>query len=248
MQPLLPCQASAALCLPHVQAHLRKHWAPGFSGTINGQQLDLAALSAHWTALQVGPVALLPGACGAAGGPSGRVPGMLNRGRSAAALVSDQLPHVHTPPTCICASSQTVLTAVLIDVKQSVVHGNCVAAIYHVLCGHADRQVGGFGTAGWQDLSMLASFVLCIPGSSPPDLRQIIPAHHASGWQAFFCSCSSGALFKQCTCARCLQHSLYCLLTSAVHSCRRLSCGLSPFSEWTLPAAGLWAAMRWCES
>ncbi|PRW56398.1 hypothetical protein C2E21_4534 [Chlorella sorokiniana] len=72
--------------LSGVQAHLRKHWAPDFSGTINGQQLDLAALCAHWGALQA------------------------------------------------------VLTTVLIDVKQSIVHGNCVAAIYHVLCGRADRQ------------------------------------------------------------------------------------------------------------
>lgn len=29
----------------------------------------------------------------------------------------------------------------LIDVKQAVVHGNCVGAIYHILCGRADRQV-----------------------------------------------------------------------------------------------------------
>lgn len=36
---------------------------------------------------------------------------------------------------------QAVLTTVLIDVKQAVVHGNCVGAIYHILCGRADRQV-----------------------------------------------------------------------------------------------------------
>jgi len=42
-----------------VQAHLRKCWAPEFSGTINGQQLNLAGLCAHWAALQVGLAAVL---------------------------------------------------------------------------------------------------------------------------------------------------------------------------------------------
>ncbi|KAI7843365.1 hypothetical protein COHA_003061 [Chlorella ohadii] len=72
--------------LTEVQAHLRKCWAPSFSGTINGQQLDLARLCAHWAALQ------------------------------------------------------SELTTVLIDIKQSVVHGCFVGVIYHVLCGRADRQ------------------------------------------------------------------------------------------------------------
>lgn len=46
--------AHPSLSHPLAQAHLRTCWAPGFSGAINGQQLDLGALCAHWAALQVG--------------------------------------------------------------------------------------------------------------------------------------------------------------------------------------------------
>ncbi len=41
----------------------------------------------------------------------------------------------------VCPPLQSELTTVLIDIKQSVVHGCFVGVIYHVLCGRADRQV-----------------------------------------------------------------------------------------------------------
>lgn len=41
----------------------------------------------------------------------------------------------------VCPPLQSELTTVLIDIKQSIVHGCFVGVIYHVLCGRADRQV-----------------------------------------------------------------------------------------------------------
>ena len=44
------------------------------------------------------------------------------------------------PPFAHCF--QAALTTLIIDVKEAVVHNNCVGVLYHILCGRTNRQVG----------------------------------------------------------------------------------------------------------
>lgn len=36
-----------------IQEHLHQHWAPDFTGSIDGVEMDLQALCRHWAGLQV---------------------------------------------------------------------------------------------------------------------------------------------------------------------------------------------------